>query len=144
MSSWCREKWGNFLKHKFVTSGWRPTCHFKLSSVLNKDIADEEQTTWRWVMNQLHYFVRAFPCIKSPMDGIITAFSLWLVTSLTPPTCNTPPIFLGHLWLRLLYLLLLWFSSEALSISPRVLINEVNFVGKSMSSIMNFNNLHWV
>ena len=34
--------------------------------------------------------------------------------------------------------------SEALSISPRVLINGVSFVGKSMSRIMNFNSLQWV
>ena len=52
-----------------------------------------------------------------------------------------PKKVLGHSWLALLRLLLSWFSSEALSISPRVLINEVNFVGKSMSRIMNFNDL---
>ena len=36
------------------------------------------------------------------------------------------------------------FFSEALSIGPRILINGVSFVGKSMSRIMNFNNLQWV
>ena len=55
-----------------------------------------------------------------------------------------PKKVLGHLWLPLLRLLLWWFSSEALSISHRVLINEVSFVGKSMSRIMNFNDLQWV
>ena len=58
---------------------------------------------------------------------------------------NTPPKkVLGHLCLPLLRLLLWWFFSEALSISPRVLINEVSFVGKSISRIMNFNNFQWV
>ena len=51
---------------------------------------------------------------------------------------------LGHLWLPLLRLLLWRFSSEALSISPSVLINEIRFVGKSMPRIINFNNLQWV
>ena len=58
---------------------------------------------------------------------------------------HTPPQkVLGHLWLPLLHLLLWLFFSEALSISLRVLINEVNFAGRSMSLIMNFNNLQWV
>ena len=56
---------------------------------------------------------------------------------------HRPKIVLGHLWLSLLRLLLWWFSSEALPISPRVLINEVRFVGKSMYRIMNFNNFQW-
>ena len=51
---------------------------------------------------------------------------------------------LGHLWFPLLCLLLWWFSCEALSISPRVLISEVSFVWKSISRIMNLNNLHWL
>ena len=58
---------------------------------------------------------------------------------------STPPkIVLGHLSLSLLRLLLWWFSSEALSIRPRLLINEVSFVGKNMSRIMNCSNLQWV
>ena len=56
---------------------------------------------------------------------------------------HRPKIVLGHLWLSLLRLLLWWFSSEALSISPCVLINEVRFVGKSMYRIINFNNFQW-
>ena len=51
---------------------------------------------------------------------------------------------LGHLWPPLLLRSLWWFSSEALPISPRVLTNEVNFVGKTMSRIMNFDSLQRV
>ena len=36
------------------------------------------------------------------------------------------------------------FIIEALSIGPRVLIDEVGFVGKGMSRIMNFDKLQWV
>ena len=61
-------------------------------------------------------------------------FSMFILTDIT----------VLKMWLPLLRLLLWWFSSEALSISPRVLISEVSFVGKSMSYIMNLNNLQWV
>ena len=54
------------------------------------------------------------------MSSLFLARTGYWATSYTPPKKV-----LGHLWFPLLSLLLWWFFSEALSISPRVLISEM-------------------
>ena len=97
---------------------------------------------------QSHIF-KYSPSMNTILDNIIlniisTAMTKVKQRSYYELTIHRPKKVLGHLWLPLLHLLLWWFSSEALSMSPCVLINEVSFVGKSMSHIINFNNLQWV